>query len=288
MNKRFTYLVQKYLENELEDSEIAEFETFLQDSKCAEYLRKTEKAEKIIDEGFKLLFADIEKSENLIPEQDEIQQEVEKDFLWYQANGINPETRRMVSRMQQEMLAKSRKEKLLPLKIISVIAAAAAITIGVAYFLGAIQSPSLHKLYSCYYKPNSIILTRHFEKYETQKIKLYNAYISADYYTCAEYCRKMIATDSSDEDVLFTYGICLMEMDSTQAAIQQFTRAESAVGINDGILFVFAAWYRAMCYLDMGDKESALRELKRLRESENGFKGIVRGEELWGRLGVGE
>jgi hypothetical protein len=292
MDKKFKILVVKFLENELSDSEQKKFEKYLLDPECQAYLEKAKRADIIIREGFQSLL-EMENLKNKKKSfkdeyremfgEDENFDQIEADIEEF-GKDISLETHLEVHRWHNEMLASRRKTKALYYRIISFSIGLAATVFGFAYFLGIIQTPTLNSLYSCYYKPNSIILTRHIEKGNTQKIKLYNAYISADYAKCAEYCQIMLATDTTDEDVMFTYGICLMEMDSARAAIQQFNRAETAVGVNDGILFVLASWYRSLCYLDLRDKESALRELRRLNESDNGFKGIVRGEELEGRM----
>lgn len=57
MDKRFTYLVEKFPDDDLTKKEKTEFEKYLRDPLCADYLRKAKIAEKIIDEGmYRLLW----------------------------------------------------------------------------------------------------------------------------------------------------------------------------------------------------------------------------------------
>ena len=52
MNERFTYLVEKFLDNNLEGSEITEFKKYLALQENREYLRNAEIVNKVIEEEF--------------------------------------------------------------------------------------------------------------------------------------------------------------------------------------------------------------------------------------------
>ena len=52
MNERFTYLVEKFLDNNLEGSEITEFKKYLALQENREYLRNAEIINRVIEEEF--------------------------------------------------------------------------------------------------------------------------------------------------------------------------------------------------------------------------------------------
>jgi hypothetical protein len=158
MNKRFRYLVEKHLDNNLDEKENSEFAKFLEDPLCIAYLEKGKRIEKFIEEGFRLInkkaageaaaaaAAVAGKKGIRYPEADDIAEEVKEDILKYEVMK-NPETVLAVKQMHQNMLNRSRN---IPILIFS--SAAAAILIGIAFFFLQPSRTSPQKLSKKYYK----------------------------------------------------------------------------------------------------------------------------------------
>jgi tetratricopeptide (TPR) repeat protein len=291
MDERFKLLVAKYVDGELPENEKAEFEKYMLNPACVKYLKTAENVNELIEEGLKALRVEAVRKSKLTEKEafremygnDDYFDEIEADHKRY-SNTISDEARDAVRQMELAYQSDKRRSLLSVFSTISIAITVAAVVFGVAYFIGVFQTPTLKKIYACYYKPYSPIITRSVKKNEKLSVWLFNSYLAGEYYTSAGYCRQILAADSTDTETRFIYGICLMETDSLQSAIAQFRKAESFLEVNDGIIFVFSRWYSALCYLEMGKRDSALVELKRLRESDNAFRGIVRGEEMEERL----
>jgi hypothetical protein len=144
MDERFTYLVEKYLDNNLDEREKAEFEKFLTDPLCSEYLEKIKKVEMFVEEGFRMRneraarrAAAAGKKKPGYPEPDDISEEVKEDYLKY--GGLrNPETVAAVKQMHQNMLKHNRNIRRL---IFGSVAAVILIGIAIIYLLTSMTSP---------------------------------------------------------------------------------------------------------------------------------------------------
>ena len=107
MDKRFKYLVEKFLDNNLSEKQKGVFEKYLEDPACREYLEDAEKIEKIIDKGLMKILSDKYKNEKFDQEEDNIPEEIKQDVLKYGA--INdPETRAAVRHMHERMIRRNR------------------------------------------------------------------------------------------------------------------------------------------------------------------------------------
>lgn len=65
MNDRFAIMVMKYLDNELEESEIPAFEKFLTEEKNRQYLEDAKIANRIIFDGFRSMSPEDKKKHGL-------------------------------------------------------------------------------------------------------------------------------------------------------------------------------------------------------------------------------
>ena len=113
MKKRFTHLVAKYLDFELNKKEKAKLDKFLLDPTCSEYLKKAEIAHKLLVE------------------------EVERDIIMY-GGKKDPETVAAVKRMHENMLKHNRKIRR---RIFGSVAAVILIGIAIVYLLTSMTSP---------------------------------------------------------------------------------------------------------------------------------------------------
>ena len=163
MNERFTYLVSKYLDKGLTDAEKVEFEKFLNDPLCADYLKKAEIAEKIIDEGFRKRIADAKKK--ISPhldnndfqkeiEEGELHKEIEEDISSY-GSDLSAHTHKAVSQMHRNMNDGRKRTFLLRYAGI-----AAAILFAFIFFRALYPKPTPQMLFEEYYKTYDFLIIR--------------------------------------------------------------------------------------------------------------------------------
>jgi hypothetical protein len=255
MNKRFSYLVVKYLDHELSEAEKAEFEKYLEDPKCAEYLKKAEFAQKIIDEGFR----------HLKTERDKMQKEIEEDVARYGSN-ISKETHEKVRLMHQNMLNHRKK-----IRLLSYGSVAAAVLIALFFLWPLQQKSSADRLVKKYYKPYDFVAYRSLPETNPVYNKAIVAYKSGKYAASTSLCRDLITAGTALPEYHFLYGLNLAELDSLQSAITHFNTVTSFPIPTDGSLFASVHWYESLCYLRAGKADSALVELNRIRGIDNVF-----------------
>ena len=284
MDKRFKYLVEKYLDNTLSKTQKAVFEKYLEDPACREYLEDAEKIEKIMEEGFRILNkkaaravrspepgvgrqdkkSAIENPQSEI-EEDDIPEEIKQDVLKYGA--INdPEARAAVNHMHERMIRRNRILFLLKYVIPAVFLIISLIFLWTDYF-----KPLPQSLYRAWYKPYeyTVISTK---RVPDERIRsAMSLYKTADYAGSARLCNEIIASGKHGGDIHFLYGLNLMGRDSMQRAIQEFNAQINSPSVKPSQKFRFSMkdtkqhlpvnWYKSLCYLKLGRPVSALLSL---------------------------
>ena len=282
MNKRFTYLVSKYLDKGLTDAEKVEFEKFLDDPLCVDYLKKAEIAEKIIEEGFRKRIADAEKK--IVPHTDvgalqkeieggEFQEEIEADISRY-GSDLSAHTHKAVSQMHRNMNDGRKRTVLLRYAGI-----AAAILFTFILFRALYPKPTPQMLFEEYYKTYDFLIIRSsIHEDEIYSNAIVN-YMEGNYDKSSKLCRESLASQVPDPKIHFLYGLNLIQLDSLQKAIQQFNNTSSFPLEKDSNLNLSVYWYESLCYLAMSQPDSALLSLDMIKDVE---KGRVQGIDVEG------
>jgi tetratricopeptide (TPR) repeat protein len=254
MDERFTYLVEKYLDDTLTEKEKEEFRKYLDDPLCEDYLAKATKAEKLMKEGFRLLNT----------EADDFQKNLNEDIERYGQN-ISNETRETVRQMHQNML--NRKKKI---RLFSYAAIAASLLIGLVFTWVLYPKQTPQMLYKQYYTTYEYLIARGASKGDRIYSGAIGYYMEGLYDASSKMCQEFFESQPSDPEVHFLYALNLLQMDSLQSALEQFNAAASFSLEKDSFFYVSVYWYKSLCYLAMGDTDAALRDLDKLKGVEKG------------------
>jgi len=276
MDERFTYLVEKFFDNSLEERERVEFENYLLNPVCSDYLEKAKKAERIIEKGYWRLLGKEYKKEFPDADPEVFSEEIMEDIFKYR-NKVSDETKEKVRAMHREMLRQNKRNRLL---IYGSVAAAAIVVIGMFLIFAPGAKKKTGELYALYYKPQVFESFRSSENAIDRYRKAIIAYNLSDYTTGAAICRELISTGSGVPGYRFLYGLCYMGMDSMENALQQFKEVKEHPDYIDKGLLIPVHWYASLCYLSMGKADSALNELDKLEGMENGLLKEYRVKEL--------
>lgn len=264
MDERFTYLVEKYLDHNLSKEEQKEFDAFLKVPGNKEYLIKAEKAEKIIEEGFKHIITKLENDLN-IPKPDELNDEIEEAIKTYQ--GItSKEAKNIITQLKQ----KHRRVNY------SILGLAATILIAsLILFLPFKSKPTNRDLYFQFYKPYEFLITRSLTDTCPAHKKAIQKYMQSDYIASANDCKKIL--DDYCEELLprFLYALNLLALDSIPQAMEQFnTIIKNNSGTSEHLIRA-SHWYKGLCFLYLDKRKETLIELESLKEG-----GYVLGKEM--------
>ncbi len=279
MDERFTYLVQKFLDNNLQGSEKKEFEKYLADPLCAAYLEDAKKVDKVIEEGFREIIDHVNKKGELLEKEKEIPEDIIEAFKLY-GNSYDPEIKKRIEEAHQDMLRRRKRIRLLSYGA----AAAAAVIIGLVLIFTPYNTSSPEELVKQYYKPYEYFVTRSAPADQVQFYNAINAYMSGNYSTGAGICREILDAEPQNPDFSFLYALNLMGLDSMQTAIQQFKVVNDLPGDKEGRLYISAHWYASLCYISVGKADSALIELEKLKGIDNLFILEEKVEELKAEL----
>jgi hypothetical protein len=275
MDERFTYLVQKHLDHNLEGAEILEFDKYLENPDCVDYLEKAKEIDKFIDEGMRQMFADPEMVEELLSEPSEFDKQIDEDIARFGGSNISTETREKVRLMHENMLTGRKRTR----RIIYGSLAATVIT-GIIIFFALSFHQTPKKLYAQYYKPYEFIKTRGINEDMLEYRNAVSDYMFGNYSASALMCKEIISSGSQEPKVYFLYGLSLMGLDSMESGIRQFNTVISLPIEKEGSLFVSSTWYESLCYLYMGRADSALVKLEVIRGIDNMFTRREKVEEL--------
>ena len=253
MDERFTYLVEKYLENELNAEEQDEFGKYLSDPGCAEYLKRAAEIEELMAAGIRRFAVKDSDKKKQAPEQGDGNEEM------YGSGGSDDhsETREMLRRVHRQMITRKRR-----VRIYSYSGIAAAVLTGLFLFFQLRPGPDPQSLYDTYYKTWQFEVRRSVESNPGLYSRAKSAYMAGDYSGSAEMCRTMLVTRPPEPEIHLLLGLNLMDLDSIQGAIQQFKAAATFPMDKQGIFYAPVHWYQALSYLKAGNKDSARIALK--------------------------
>jgi len=236
--KRDRHTLQKYLDNELTDKELARFEQELNASPE--------------------LMVDLD----LYKEVDEAISDTEVLDFRAQLNDLREETRN--SEKGRKVLRFTR-----PWHYAASAALALLIAIGLAMVLGRPLSNS--DLFMKYMKPYELVLTNRSIDNEATKLlmsKAEAAYLDGDFEEAIGWFNEVLEISADKVEADFYKGISNMELNRYVNASKSFTRV---IEHNDNLFIQQAEWYLAGCLLAMDETERARRQLAMIASSANHY-----------------
>jgi len=230
--------LQKYLDNQLSDKELARFEQELNASPD--------------------LMADL----NLYQEVDEAISDTEVLDFRAQLNDLREETRR--SDGGRKVLRFTR-----PWHYAASAAVALLIAIGLATILGRPLSNS--DLFVKYMKPYELVLTNRSIDNDVTKLlmsKAEAAYLNGNFEEAIGWFNEVLEISTDKVEADFYKGISNMELNKYVDASESFTRV---IEHNDNLFIQQAEWYLAGCLLAMDQTDRARRQLAMIASSANHY-----------------
>ena len=236
--KRDRHILQKYLDNELSESELSRFEHELDASPE--------------------LMVDLD----LYKEVDDAISDTEVLDFRAQLNDMREETKR--SDGGRKVFRFSR-----PWHYAASAAVALLVAIGLATVLGRPLSNS--DLFVKYMKPYELVLTNRSIESDAVKVNMNKAeiaYMQNDFKTAAMWFSEVLETDATKIEADFNYGVSNMNMQKYGPASQSFDRV---IKHNDNLFIQKAQWFQAGCLLAMDETENARRQLRIIASEEKHF-----------------
>ncbi len=236
--KRDRHILQKYLDNELSESELSRFEHELDASPE--------------------LMVDLD----LYKEVDEAISDTDVLDFRAQLNDMREETKR--SDGGRKVFRFSR-----PWHYAASAAVALLVAIGLATVLGRPLSNS--DLFVKYMKPYELVLTNRSIESDLVKVIMNNAevaYMQRDFAQAAFYFGEVLDMDPDKIEADFSYGVSNMNMQKYGNASQSFDRV---IKHNDNLFIQKAEWFQAGCLLAMDETERARRQLNNIAREEKHF-----------------
>ena len=236
--KRDRHILQKYLDNDLSERELARFEQELNASPD--------------------LLVDLD----LYKEVDEAIADTEVLDFRAQLTDLREETRR--SETGRRVFRFTR-----PWHYAASAALALLVAIGLATVLG--RPLSNNDLFVKYMKPYELVLTnRAMDNEFTQLLmnRAESAYLSGDFAKAIGYYNEVLEINSEKVEADFYKGVSNMEINEYVGASESFTRV---IEHNDNLFIQKAEWYLAGCLLAMNESDRARRQLAMIASSANHF-----------------
>jgi tetratricopeptide (TPR) repeat protein len=236
--KRDRHILQKYLDNELSEKELARFEQELNAS-----------PELLVDL-------------DLYKEVDDAIAETEVLDFRAQLTDLREETRR--SETGRRVFRFTR-----PWHYAASAALALLVAIGLATVLGRPLSNS--DLLNKYMKPYELVLTN--RSMDNEAVALWmnqatEAYLNNDFELAADRFSEVLEIDASDMQAEFHRGVSNYELTRYVDASESFDRV---IEHNDNLYIQKAEWFKAGCLLAMEETERARRQLAMIASSPNHF-----------------
>ncbi len=268
---KYTWLVEKYLEGELHGHELKDFELeILRNSDAAKELEEIRKLHAFTREQLNKKFTD-----NLL-ENKELQnkfqtEDVRPDLDGLKIHKLDPEQTEFQKFKQKVKLAaleyqihETEKGKVVLNKKVFW-GAAALITILICFslttFLLTNRTSDLQVIYSEFYQPYPYNPAVRDLKTGSQNV--FNmgreAYINANYGLALDYFNQVSAESPSYSTTFLLKGICYMEMDQFDQAIQSFNQLTGNRIMNE-----YGEWYRGLCYIRLNEPDQARNEFKKI------------------------
>ncbi len=236
--KRDRHILQKYLDNELSEKELARFEQELHASPD--------------------LLVDID----LYKEVDEAIADTEVLDFRAQLTNLREETRR--SETGRRVFRFTR-----PWHYAASAALALLVAIGLATVLGRPLSNS--DLFVKYMKPYELVLTNRSVDNEATNILMniaQTAYQNGDFESAVGLYDEVLAINSEKVEAEFGKGVSNMEITKYVEATESFTRV---IEHNDNLFIQKAEWYMAGCLLAMNETDRARRQLAMIASSSHHY-----------------
>jgi len=237
--KRDRHILQKYLDNELSEKELARFEQELNASPD--------------------LLVDLD----LYKEVDEAIADTEVLDFRAQLTDLREETRR--SETGRRVFRFTR-----PWHYAASAALALLVAIGLATVLG--RPLSNNDLFAKYMKPYELVLTnRSVDNESTQALmnRAQDYYLKGEYQTAIQFFDEVLEINADNKvEADFYMGMSYMEIDQHQDASESFTRV---IEHNDNLFIQQAEWYLAGCLLAMDETDRARRQLAMIASSSNHY-----------------
>ena len=236
--KRDRHILQKYLDNELSEKELARFEQDLSASPD--------------------LLVDLD----LYKEVDEAIADTEVLDFRAQLNDLREETRR--SEGGKRVFRFTR-----PWHYAASAALALLVAIGLATVLGRPLSNS--DLFAKYMKPYELVLTNRSADSEATTFLMSKAqehYLNREYQSAITYFDEVLELNANKMEADFYKGMSHMEIEQHQEASESFTRV---IEHDDNLYIQKAEWFLAGCLLAMDETDQARRKLAKIASSSNHY-----------------
>lgn len=231
-------MLQRYLDNELSDKELARFEQELNSSPD--------------------LMVDLD----LYKEIDEAISDTEVLDFRAQLTDLRKDSRRMEAGRTILRFSK-------PWHYAATAAVALLVAIGLATILG--QPLSNEVLFSKYMKTYELVLNNRSTELTIERQYLSEAessYLEGDYQTAIMYFDKVLQLNATKPEANFYKGLSLMEIDNHLDASRSFNKV---IDHQDNLYIQKAEWFLAGCLLAMDDTLQAKRKLSKIARSENHY-----------------
>jgi tetratricopeptide (TPR) repeat protein len=236
--KRDRHILQKYLDNELSERELARFEQELSAS-----------PELLVDL-------------DLYKEVDEAIADTEVLDFRAQLSDLREETRRTENGRRVFRFTR-------PWHYAASAALALLVAIGLATVLGRPLSNS--DLFAKYMKPYELVLTNRSMEDDVIKATMNNAeiaYLKGDFETAIFWYNEVLERNSEKIEADFGVGVSNMGLQHYSDASSSFNKV---IEHNDNLFIQKAQWYQAGCYLAMNETELARRQLLNIASSDNHY-----------------
>ena len=236
--KRDRHILQKYLDNELSEKELARFEQELNASPD--------------------LLVDLD----LYKEVDEAIADTEVLDFRAQLTDLREESRRSESGRRVFRFTR-------PWHYAASAALALLVAIGLATVLG--RPLSNNDLFTKYMKPYELVLTNRSVDSEATQIwmnKANNHYLMGEYEKAIDAFQEVLELNANKVEADFCIGVSNMELSKYVDANESFTKV---IEQNDNLFIQKAEWFQAGCLLAMNETEHARRQLAMIASSANHY-----------------
>jgi hypothetical protein len=285
---KYTWLVEKYLEGELHGEELREFELeILRNPDVAKELEEIRKLHSFSREQINNKFIDNLLEDDMLESQFP-KEEIHTDMNELKIRKLNPDNaefqkfrRKVKSAALDHRIHENEKNKIVVnRKMFWGAAATIAILLGLSLFTFLLtnHTKDLQVIYSEYYQPYPYNPTvRSTETVSQDDFDMgAEEYIKANYGLALDYFNQ-VSADSPFYSTAFLFkGICFMEMDQFDQAIQSFNQLSGNRSLNE-----YGEWYRGLCFIRLNDPEQARNEFEKIIQKEGFYskqaKSILKG-----------
>jgi tetratricopeptide (TPR) repeat protein len=236
--KRDRHILQKYLDNELSEKELARFEQELNAS-----------PELLVDL-------------DLFKEVDEAIADTEVLDFRAQLTDLREETRRTETGKRVFRFTR-------PWHYAASAALALLVAIGLATVLG--RPLSNKDLFAKYMKPYELVLTNRSMDNEVTQLLMNKAqehFLKGEFESAVDYFDEVLVNNSDKMEADFYMGVSYMEIEQHQEASESFTRV---IKHDDNLYIQKAEWFLAGCLLAMDETDHARRKLAGIASSSNHY-----------------